>query len=174
MAAISFCMNAHGMFEPVRRHFSPLGQYTSEPTPCCFILSREHVKQNLCSLTEGHWTKCTSSNCSLHRVHLRTSGLIRVALPRVGAACGLDRQSLWFVAWNRIPSSPTVEPTNKHRTLYQFSLKKVVGFRHPNSKHNFKLIFTIHIFVNSIFHVHWPVDLLLWHGQCQLGSVATQ
>lgn len=54
MVAISPCMKAHGTFEPTRGHFSPLGQYTSPVAPCCFMLSLEHGKQNLCEGTDGH------------------------------------------------------------------------------------------------------------------------
>lgn len=46
------------------------------------MLSREHGKQNLCSCTEGHCTKCVSSSRSWHRVHLR------VAAAAAGAAAG--------------------------------------------------------------------------------------
>lgn len=47
MVAISPCMKAQGTFEFASGHFSPLGQYTSEPAPCRLILSLEHGKQNL-------------------------------------------------------------------------------------------------------------------------------
>lgn len=71
MVAISPCMKAHGTFEPTRGHFSPLGQYTSPVAPCCFMLSLEHGKQNLCEGTDGHWTKCVSSKRSWHSVQHR-------------------------------------------------------------------------------------------------------
>lgn len=63
-------MKAQGTLEPTRGHFSPLGQYTSEPAPCRLMLSREHGKQNLWCGMDGHWTKCVSSRRSWHRVHL--------------------------------------------------------------------------------------------------------
>lgn len=71
MVAISPCMKAHGTLEPTRGHFSPLGQYTSPVAPCCFMLSLEHGKQNLCEGTEGHCTKCVSSKRSWHSVQHR-------------------------------------------------------------------------------------------------------
>lgn len=43
---------------------------TSEPAPCRLMLSLEHGKQNLWCGTDGHWTKCVSSNRSWHSVHL--------------------------------------------------------------------------------------------------------
>lgn len=47
IVAISPCMNAHGIVELARGHFSPLGQYTSAPEPCRLMLSRLQGKQNL-------------------------------------------------------------------------------------------------------------------------------
>jgi len=38
------------------------------PAVCLRMLSREHIKQNLWSPTDGHWTKCTSSSCSAQSV----------------------------------------------------------------------------------------------------------
>lgn len=91
MVAISPCINAHGIVELASGHFSPLGQYTSEPEPwnvnkfclknkkkydaktqsltCRLMLSLLHGKQNLWWFTDGHCTKWVSSNRSWHNVH---------------------------------------------------------------------------------------------------------
>ena len=73
MVSISLSIKAQGMDEPTKGHFLPLGQYTSLPPPCRLMLSLEQGKQNLCSDTDGHCTKCVSSSRSLHKVHLRLS-----------------------------------------------------------------------------------------------------
>lgn len=52
---------------------------TSEPAPCRLMLSLEHGKQNLWWGTEGHWTKCVSSNRSWHNVHLRVAVFVAAA-----------------------------------------------------------------------------------------------
>lgn len=75
MVDISPCMNAHGTDDPINGHFSPDGQYTSHVVPllfgmvacdfCCALIDpREHGKQNLCVVTDGHCTKWVSSNRS--------------------------------------------------------------------------------------------------------------
>lgn len=85
MVAISFCINAHGTFDPRSGHLSPDGQYTSPaPVPpfvlfcccCCLMDEREQGKQNLWEATEGHWTKCVSSSLSWHRVHFSGAGWV--------------------------------------------------------------------------------------------------
>lgn len=46
--------------------------FTSCPAPCRLILSLLQGKQNLWWGTDGHWTKCVSSNLSWHKVHFKT------------------------------------------------------------------------------------------------------
>ena len=71
MVAISPCMKAQGTLEPTSGHFSPLGQYTSPEAPWALMLSLEQGKQNLWLGTEGHCTKCVSSNRSWQIVQHR-------------------------------------------------------------------------------------------------------
>ena len=60
-------MNAHGVVLPTTKHRMPLGQYTSDEFSDCFLmLSREHVKQNLCEVCEGHCTNRVSSRVLWH------------------------------------------------------------------------------------------------------------
>lgn len=75
IVAISPCMKAQGTLDPTRGHFLPLGQYTSDPAPCILMLFLEHGKQNLCSLIDGHCTKCVSSRRSWQSVHFKVSEL---------------------------------------------------------------------------------------------------
>lgn len=117
MVAISFCIKAQGTSEPTRGHLFLLGQYTSLPAPWSLILSREQGKQNLCSGTDGHWTKCVSSRRWLQIVHFRDSVLgtvdsgivLPTPLSDTGGAwlgrvfCGLlfGEWLLWRRPWER-------------------------------------------------------------------------
>ena len=56
---------------------------TSDPAPWRLMLSLEHGKQNLWWGTDGHWTKCVSSNLSWQSVHLRVV-LVGAAVPDPG------------------------------------------------------------------------------------------
>lgn len=114
MVAISPCMKAHGIVELANGHFSPLGQYTSEPEPygnrralstgfsqldprnvefseltCRLMLSRLHGKQNLWWLTDGHCTKCVSSRRSWQIVHFNVGfgAVVGPAVPVADADC---------------------------------------------------------------------------------------
>jgi len=83
---ISLCMKAQGTLESCSGHFSPLGQYTSEQTPCRLMLSREQGKQNLWCPLDGHCTKWVSSRRSWQSVHLSSalgtgSVTVEVAMP---------------------------------------------------------------------------------------------
>jgi len=58
---------------------------TSEPAPCRLMLSLEQGKQNLWWGTDGHWTKCVSSNRSWHSVHLSVAVLAAAAAAAAAA-----------------------------------------------------------------------------------------
>lgn len=70
MVVTSPCMKAQGGLLGVLSsgQRSPLGQYTSPSTRRLWMYTRVHGKQNLCPCTDGHCTKCVSSNLSWHKV----------------------------------------------------------------------------------------------------------
>lgn len=61
------------------------GRLTSAPAPCRLMLSLEHGKQNLWVGTDGHWTKCVSSNRSWHSVHFSVAVLAAAAAAAAAA-----------------------------------------------------------------------------------------
>ena len=83
---------------------------TSVPAPCLLILSREHGKQNLWVITEGHCTKWVSSRRSLQRVHLKllfVGGGSNVELPeRAPGGLVASPLSLWRPPDERLRDSP--------------------------------------------------------------------
>ena len=107
IVAISFCMKAQGTLEPRREHFSPDGQYTS-PGPaaplvacwaCCLLIAAlEQGKQNLCEVTDGHWTKWVSSKRSWQRVHFKGAEVDETGgVPVVGGEVFGDKWEAWLV-----------------------------------------------------------------------------